>query len=387
MNERSVLIVDSGSAAHVLPTARSLARAGWTVGVAAPVVNPRSRHSRAIGRRHPLRSAVTDLDGFVDDLNHAIAVGGYELLVPMEDVELVALSAVRDRLTATFPYADHDVVMRAVDKLLMSRAAEDASLAVPALEPATESAIANCPLPVFVKPRLHWSPGATRRRLHARSLSHRGEVRSRAAEIRQAGGQPLLQELVVGRQLAVSMVIDGDGGVVGAAAQTTLAFSADGPSSRAITIDPEPDLVDSVVRLARALGWIGVLNVQFMQPPGGRPRLIDWNGRPYGSIALAIAAGADLPALWADVATGTRRATCSTARSGVRFQELESDLQRARRERVGGLVPDVVRTLSFAVGAAHTVWSSRDPAPALGWVARLAVRRVGGGSGMALSRA
>jgi predicted ATP-grasp superfamily ATP-dependent carboligase len=54
-----------------------------------------------------------------------------------------------------------------------------------------------------------------------------------------------------------------------------------------------------VARLLADLGWSGVANVQFVRAPGGRPRLIDLNGRLYGSLALAYATGVNVPDLWA----------------------------------------------------------------------------------------
>lgn len=381
MTGKRVLIVEDGGASYVLPAARSLARAGWSVGLGSPNPNPRARGSRAVARHHTIPKPEDDLDAFVEAVNRAVAEIGYDVLLPTDDIELLALSMRRDQLDAIVPYASHEVVLRAVDKLELTEAATASGVAVPRTELATADAIASFPLPVMVKSRLHWTAGtgASVRHLPVRRCVDHDAVRARVAEIEAAGGSAILQEPLAGRQVAVSVVIDRDGRIVANSEQTTLMFSLTGPSTRAVTIDPEPELLDDVTSLLRELGWFGLANLQFMQPEGARPHLIDFNGRLYGSLALALRAGVELPAIWAACATGASPEGPVTARAGVRFQELEQDLLRARAERHGGLGLDVARCLAFAPGAAHSIWSARDPVPALHWAGVLggqALRRL-----------
>jgi predicted ATP-grasp superfamily ATP-dependent carboligase len=113
------------------------------------------------------------------------------------------------------------------------------------------------------------------------------------------------------------------------------------------------------------LGWFGLVQLQFIEPPDGAPQLIDFNGRFYGSMALALAAGVNLPALWASVATGGRVPPRTDGRPGVRYQHLEGDLQAARAERRGGLTRAMAGCLIYAVRARHSILSLRDPLPGL----------------------
>lgn len=370
---RAALLIDDGTAGYVLPAARSLAAAGWTVGLGSSAPSMRTRGSRAIRHRHVVPRPDEDLDAFVAGINAAVAAEGYDVLIPADDVEMIAMSATRDRLDAIVPYGDHASVMRAVDKLELARLAQETGMAVPHTEIATPASIDACDLPVMVKSRLHWAPDMSGRvrGLLVQRLDDRGDVARRVAEIEAAGGSALLQQPLTGRQIAMSVVADRTGDIVAVSAQTTLGFSMRGPSTRAVTIDADPALVDEIGALVQRIGWRGLANLQFYEPEGGRPHLIDWNGRLYGSLALAVAAGVALPAIWAGCALGDPPPAPSTARVGVRFQELEQDLHRARFERDPSLVRDLVRTLAFAPGAAHTVWSVRDPVPAIRWGATL----------------
>jgi hypothetical protein len=127
----------------------------------------------------------------------------------------------------------------------------------------------------------------------------------------------------------------------------------------------DPRLREGVAALLERLGWFGLAQVQFLAPPGGEPRLIDLNGRFYGSLALAVGAGVNLPAIWAAAAQDRPPPPAPAQLPTVRYQWLEGDLRRAFAERRGGLLTDVAGTLRYAVGAQHSVASLRDPGPAL----------------------
>jgi len=139
----------------------------------------------------------------------------------------------------------------------------------------------------------------------------------------------------------------------------------------------EPELAAAAGRLLADLRWFGLANLQFLRPADGAPRLIDLNGRFYGSLALAVAAGVNVPDLWARMAVGDPVPSFTSARPGVRFQALGEDLRRARAQPRGGLLRDVAGTLAYGVGAAHPHLSLSDPRPALAVLGRLAVNRAG----------
>jgi predicted ATP-grasp superfamily ATP-dependent carboligase len=104
--------------------------------------------------------------------------------------------------------------------------------------------------------------------------------------------------------------------------------------------------------------------------------LIDLNPRPYGSLALAIAAGLNLPAIWADVVLG-REPRVTGYRVGTRY--------RAEMRELGFLVEAVAaRDLRAAAAVfvprrrtTRAVVSIRDPAPTLLLLRRIVARARG----------
>ena len=69
-----------------------------------------------------------------------------------------------------------------------------------------------------------------------------------------------------------------------------------GGSSYRKSVDIDDDLLDASKKLIKDLSWHGVAMVEFKKnPETGEFILIEINGRFWGSLPLAVAAGADFP--------------------------------------------------------------------------------------------
>ncbi|MHB8693935.1 MAG: ATP-grasp domain-containing protein [Solirubrobacteraceae bacterium] len=80
----------------------------------------------------------------------------------------------------------------------------------------------------------------------------------------------------------------------------------------------EPEIAERIGALAREVGWFGLAELQFMRPADGTPRLIDFNSRLHGSLALSVAAGLNLPHTWAMLVTGRAIERHPAGRTGPR---------------------------------------------------------------------
>lgn len=376
------LILETGRARGALAAARALHGAGWTVGVGTPTGQGMASASRATARRHRIPSPQADLDAFTDAVGEAVRGGGYKVVFGAGDAELTALSLRREEFEAVVPYAAHERVMRSVDKLALAEAAAAAGLPIPRTAEATAAQLEGQRPPFVVKAALHapLSHGGAGR-LEVLIARDRASAASHAAAIRAAGGVPLVQELVSGRLMACAVVATRESRIVIGTAQVADAcWPPDvGVSARARTVEPDPGLFEGISRLLARLGWFGLAQLQFILPSEGAPLLIDFNGRFYGSLALAVGAGANLPATWAALATGRTPPPSPPggARVGVRYQWLEGDLRRARAERRGGLLRDLSDSLRYSRGAVHATWAPRDPWPSVHQLARLPLRLAG----------
>jgi predicted ATP-grasp superfamily ATP-dependent carboligase len=380
---RAALVVDHGDSRSALAGARGLARAGWRVAVGSPTPAGLAPASSCVGRWVHVPSPETDVDAFVAAVDAAVRSAGARVVFPSDDQQMIALSLRRGEIGACVPYAAHEVVLRAVDKLELDAAARRAGVGSPWTVAATASALAAVDGPVVVKPRIHnpLARAGAPAHLPARVVRDRREAEAAAETIRAAGAAPVLQEVVAGSQIALSAVVDGGGRVVAALQQRSLRLYPrdSGISARAVTTAVDEGLLGSSAALLAELGWLGLAQLQFRVPADGVPRVIDCNGRFYGSLALALHAGVNLPDLWARVALGEPVDGRAVAAGGVRYQWLEGDVRGALAD--GRPLRELARVAAFGVRSGHSVWDVRDPRPGLrlaGRFPRRLLRRVRG---------
>lgn len=363
-----VLIVTTGRARGSLAAVRAFGEAGWSVGVGIPETNGMVTASRWCALRHLVPRPRGNLEDFLTAVAEAVASGGYDVVFGGGDDSVAALAAHRDRIPACIPHPPFDRVTAALDKFELTRRAAAVGLAVPHTEVATDGVLRGWVGPVVVKCRSHWLPGQLHpRRIETRRYVDAERASNRVRWIRDAGHVPILQAVVDG-QLGAIIGLMHEGRLVGRIQQESCALwpVPSGVSSRAQTVPIDEALATRAEALLVDLGWTGLVELQFLTPPQAEPHLIDLNGRFYGSMALANAAGTNLADAWARQALGRTVPPLGDGRPGVRFAWTAGDLRRAFAERRGGLLADIGSTLRWAQrSTASSVWDHRDVRPAL----------------------
>lgn len=132
-----------------------------------------------------------------------------------------------------------------------------------------------------------------------------------------------------------------------------------GTSCAAVTVDGDPEREKRLLKLFS--GYEGIFQVQFKDG-----HLLDVNPRIYGSLPLAVAAGANLAALQADLLLGKAPPSkLVRGRSGVRYRWIDGDLRHMVGLLKQGRVWPAVDTLVPRANTTHSIWSWRDPMPGL----------------------
>jgi predicted ATP-grasp superfamily ATP-dependent carboligase len=225
--------------------------------------------------------------------------------------------------------------------------------------------------PVVVKPLRSELPVNGRlKRFEVKRADDRDQLGAALSALPDGVG--IVQDYVGGRLLTVNGVA-WKGEVVAAVHKVGLRTwpAGCGVVSYAETVHPDPSLAQQARALIARLHWSGIFNLQFIEG-AGRRCLIDVNPRLYTSLALAVAAGLNLPAIWVQALLG-RRPSAPPYRVGVRFRS-EDDVRSlaqqfrsgARRSAVAGLMPQR--------NTAHAVLSLSDPRPGLAYVRRISGR-------------
>jgi len=361
-----VLLLDEGRDRASVAAARALAARGWTVGSGSATPSLASR-SKATAAWHRIVHTDDGDDAFVDSVQEVVSAHGYGAVFPGWESAAVALSARRDRLSFPLGFGPHEGILTAIDKWKLQPLARAAGLHVPRTVIATADGFDQLDGSVVVKPS---SPCSAR--LSAAVFRDRGGARDYARRIENQGGRAIAQECVDGRLDAVSLVAGPDGivSIAQQAAEHTWPQPV-GITARARSVRVDPQLRAAIERLLAALEWRGIAQLQFLVPDDGVPRLIDFNPRLYGSLPLAVRAGANHPDTWARLITG-RPVAPSEGRPGAVYQWFSRDLRASLADPRPARA--VARCLVTWPTAAHTLWSWREPALAPTFLAAQARR-------------
>lgn len=328
-----ILVTDSDTRS-ALAAVRALGTQGHhvvTAGTAHPSLASVSRHSRGF---EPYPDPACDSEGFVAALARGVERQRIDVVLPMTEVTTLLVTAHQHRLTARIPFPDATTVANAADKSHVIGLAQSLGIPVPGTVVATSAAqgIADAqslPFPIVVK------PARSRVRTPEGWVSTGVAYAHDAASLRAAlEGLPpavypvLLQERIEGPGVGVFVAID-NGNVVATFAHRRV---REKPPSGGVSVLCESAAVDPVAaehatKLLRAIGWRGVAMVEFKQDRrDGSLRLMEINGRFWGSLQLAVDAGVDFPSIAAAIAAGEALPAARAYRVGVRSRWLAGDL-------------------------------------------------------------
>ncbi|MCB1843973.1 MAG: ATP-grasp domain-containing protein [Halioglobus sp.] len=383
-NPVRVLVLDADMV-PALTIVRSLLRRKCHVEIASHAAHPLARYSRGVRASYrypdPLANAQSFLDWLVE---HALA-NHYDLVIPVTERSLSPLSAYREQLAGV--------------KVAMPSAR---SLELVLDKSQTLSLAASLGVPV---------PGGITVNSQEEVFEHRDTLRypvvlkpARSIGTREGGGASHLQVsyaydrvgLVAGCNHALRFgpvllqeYFRGDGvGVelIAKAGEIVYAFQhrrlhevplTGGGSSLRISEPVNPQLLEASRLLISALQWNGVAMVEFkLDRDSGEFCLMEINGRFWGSLPLAAAAGADFPAMLLDLELEGSVTESQPYRSGVYCRLLsrdlmwyESVLRGATDDRIVQLPSrwEVFKGLSLLLHPAHRfdVQSLTDPRPGL----------------------
>ncbi len=362
-----VLIVATGRDRGALAAVRAFHAAGWYVGVGTPEGGGVLGSSRACDIAFRVPRPRHDGLAFVEGIRRATRTGRFDIVFGGGDDWMAALSAYRAQLPLPVAHPSFDIVQTVLDKMRLTEFAHKVGLASPHTELATDQALAMWQGPLVIKCKEHWAPNQTHPlRIEAKLFPNAEAARPQVGRIRAAGAQPILQAPVTG-SLGALIGVFHDGMLIGRTQQvsTRLWPTPNGASARAYTVPVDDELVGKVEKMLLELGWHGLVELQFLTGDDGVPYLIDFNGRFFGSLALAEAAGHGLVRTWGEIAVGEKHPALPDARAGQRYAWFAGDLRRARIERRGGLLHDVASTLLWSFKAEHSTWSVQDPKPSV----------------------
>ena len=327
--DRSRVLVTDGEERSALAIVRSLGRATHHVYVCS-----RSGHSLAGASRYALADVRTsdplqDPDGFAEQVAAVAHRIGADIVIPVSEASLLAVLGNSDLFEGTIvPFPEETVFRRVCDKRAVLVAARELGIATPEQHTLREPdelarliASGQLQWPVVIKPSRSVVSDPTRRsKVGVSYAADAQELRTQVANCPRAAYPLLLQQRIVGPGIGVFLLRWND--------RTVAAFShrrlREKPPSGGVSVYAESIALDSTL-LAHAeallahFAWRGVAMVEFkIDRATGTPYLMEINGRFWGSLQLAIAAGVDFPLQLCALAEDKRIAPPSSYEIGVR---------------------------------------------------------------------
>lgn len=366
MSRGKVLVLGDESRA-TLAVIRSLGRAGVEVHWAgAHPLGPPAR-SRYVTARHPIQGEV---GAFTRGL---AAIQGYDLIIPTTDEVAIPLDRQRGGLSTQLALPSPEAFRVVQDKARTTSLCRDLGIPVPAevlLAPGegAERVPTDWPFPLVVKPVSSFTAADLHHRHQVETVHDRAGL-LRALAVRDPALSVVVQRVVPGVGGGLE-ILAFEGEVLYAFQHRRLHEPARGGGSslrESVVIDPH--LAEAGALVARALRYTGVAMLEIREHEGAFT-LLEINGRFWGSLPLAVAAGADFPRFLYEMLVEGRREFDPAYRIGVVARNLGRDLgywvERARREGTAA----VPAALSEAVqgilhGEANDTFAEDDPAPAL----------------------
>ncbi len=365
-----LIVTEDEPSYGVLAGVRALRAAGWETWVALPGPGGYTARSRAAAGRIHVPDPASDAPAFLDALAAAARELGPAAILPGTEVGLVALAGADE----AFPSGTRvgapgrELVERATDKPTVEALAIEAGLDVPATERISRHALADraggLPYPVVVKSVRTKVRGDGGRLRHGtvRRVDSPAELLEVAADL--PGDELIVQPFLRGELAAVSGVA-WEGRLVCAVHQVAKRICPPdcGLSAFAETVPADAELEASLAGLLGRLGWSGLFQAQFMRTRT-QAALIDLNPRMYGSLALAVSAGLNLPAIWVELLLG-RSPVPGPYRVGARYRAEEKDARAFASALRRGDLQSAAGALLPRRDVTHAAFSLRDPLPLL----------------------
>jgi predicted ATP-grasp superfamily ATP-dependent carboligase len=331
----SVLILD-GQTNQALACARSLGRAGCEVLVAATRRRPLSAWSRfCVGRFALTGETVAAFQAL-----RAWAIArGVTMVLPLTERSCVLCNLEREAWEAAgiaVGCAPDPVLRRAFDKAQTLETARTCGVAVPPTRMPTSLAEAHAAaqeigFPCVVKSRFShaWNgsdfvadPGTS----YVRDAA---ELERAIAAHRQAECWPVMQAFVPGQGKGVFALFDRGRSVAWFAHERLRDVRPSGSgSSLRSSAALDPRLLGPAERLLTDMQWHGPAMVEFRDDGVHAPYLMEVNGRFWGSLQLAVSAGADFPQWWLAIVRGHPVERRSGYATGVTVRWVWGDVKR-----------------------------------------------------------
>jgi protein-tyrosine-phosphatase/predicted ATP-grasp superfamily ATP-dependent carboligase len=295
-----VLVLGDGVSAF-LAVIRSLGRQGIEVHVAWCQTDCPALRSRYVKRFHVL-PCCDPAGTWVGRLAEVLDTERYDLVLPTNEQSMRALQSHRREFESRSRLCllDEPVFDVVFDKVKCGQLAANLGLRVPRTCVVTDLAAlegleSQFAYPLVLKPISSYDAQSPLKRRNVVKAYNRDELQREGRRL-LGEGTIAVQENFVGRGVGVELLVDHGEVLLAFQHERIHQPSHGGASSYRKSVPLDAVLLDAATRFVAALDYSGAVMIEFLVNPSGDDwRFVEVNGRFWGSLPLAIAAGADFP--------------------------------------------------------------------------------------------
>jgi len=330
------VFVTDGEQRSTLAVTRSLGRRGINVTVGEQRRNSLAASSKYCHCEYVYPSPLKNPSRFQEEIIRYMRTRAHRMIIPMTDVTCILINEIRDKLEP-FTYIalpERRVFDQASNKAQLMRLAASLGIPIPKTEfpeniNQMKSLAGEIKFPVVIKPvrsRLQtpygWVHGTVE---YAYSKE---ELIKKYNAIHSKIAHPLIQERIDGVGYGVFLLFtNGQPKAYFAHRRIREKPPSGGVSVLREAVKPDENILGHSCRLLEVLNWNGVAMVEFkIDRHSNTPRLMEVNGRLWGSLQLAIDAGVDFPYLLYQATLGQNIENIRDYRTGVKTRWLLGDL-------------------------------------------------------------
>ncbi len=332
VTSRNTVIVTGGENRSSLAVTRSLGRYGCRVIVVGHKKKNIATGSKYCEFSYAVRSNCNDRE-FVKEISRIAVIENVDIVYPLTEPECLALSKYRDDLPEQIIVAVSgiDKLKKIYDKFLLFNRAKDLGVAIPATIFVNGRKDYKVKIkqvrkfPVVVKPSMSKIP------VDGGYLDTKVQYAKNYKELKQLYTSnetllypSLIQEKIEGPGTGFFTLFDNKAHLAKFAHERLREKPPSGGVSVVCkSVSVQPEMEEYAQKLLADVDWQGVAMVEYKKDKrDGRVKLMEINGRFWGSLQLAISAGVDFPVLYHEHLLGKKIKAIENYKIGLRMKWL-----------------------------------------------------------------
>lgn len=302
--QKTILFLDADQR-YTLSVVRSVGQlANYKIITAGTTTLDMSRYSKYSQAFYLYPDPIKNIDHFLDAISHILEKANPDFIFPCSDISILPIytSGFFDKYRTKLILPDKDCYFKTFDKRIMNNIAKSCNIRI--AEEIDELKLNEATFPFVLKPRCSWycTEHNTMERGFRSFINDLDCLNKTVEQVNRFDPDPLLQHIVPGRGYGIFIAAK-EGEIFASFAHERIREVPPdgGVSTLRKSVQVNANLLKASEKLIKKLNWTGIGMVEFKGEREEDACFMEINGRPWGSIDLAVCSGVDFPKIMIDL--------------------------------------------------------------------------------------